>query len=62
MATDLEEFLIKILKMKKENITDAKINRLFKIMDVYKRGRITVDDLRRFLCEVKKKNSNNFLL
>nr|QBH22546.1 EF hand family protein [Philasterides dicentrarchi] len=48
---DLHEFLGAVLKVKKEDISQGRINRLFKIMDIYKRGRITVDDFRRFLCE-----------
>ena len=49
---DLDEFLRKVMKIKKEDINKGKVNRTFKLMDIYKRGRITVDDFRRFLCEV----------
>lgn len=48
---DIRTFLIEQIKLKEEDITDGKINRLFKLMDQYKRGRITCEDFRRFLCE-----------
>lgn len=46
---DLEKFLVEIIKCKKLEVSKGKVDRLFKLMDVYKRGRITVDDFRRFL-------------
>jgi len=37
--------------LKEEDLSQAKIRRLFKFMDQFKRGRVTSDDFRRFLCE-----------
>ncbi|KAM3134464.1 hypothetical protein pb186bvf_013430 [Paramecium bursaria] len=48
---DLRTFIKDILKVEEKEITEAKINRLFKIMDQYKRGRITLMDFRRFVQE-----------
>lgn len=48
---DIARFLVEQIKIKEEDITQGKINRLFKLMDQYKRGRITCGDFRRFLCE-----------
>jgi hypothetical protein len=47
---DLENFLLNHIKVKPEEITKAKIHRLFKLMDQFKRGRITLTDFKRFLC------------
>ncbi|CAD8069030.1 unnamed protein product [Paramecium sonneborni] len=49
--TDLRTFLKDILKIEEKEITEAKINRLFKLMDQYKRGKITLMDFRRFVEE-----------
>ena len=37
--------------MKEEDLTTAKVNRLFKLMDQFKKGSIKCEDFRRFLCE-----------
>jgi Ca2+-binding EF-hand superfamily protein len=49
--SDLRTFLKDILKIEEKEITEAKINRLFKLMDQYKRGKITLMDFRRFVEE-----------
>ncbi|CAK62279.1 unnamed protein product (macronuclear) [Paramecium tetraurelia] len=48
---DLRTFLKDILKVEEKEITEAKINRLYKLMDQYKRGKITLMDFRRFVEE-----------
>jgi Ca2+-binding EF-hand superfamily protein len=40
-----------ILKLEEKEFTEAKLNRLFKLMDQFKRGRVTLMDFRRFLEE-----------
>jgi Ca2+-binding EF-hand superfamily protein len=47
------DFLVEEIKIKKDDLNEGKINRLFKLMDQYKRGRVTCEDFKRFLCEVK---------
>lgn len=48
---DIKLFIIDILKVEDKLITEARLNRLFKLMDQFKRGRITLMDFRRFLEE-----------
>jgi hypothetical protein len=45
------DFLVEEIKIKKDDLNEGKINRLFKLMDQYKRGRVTCEDFKRFLCE-----------
>lgn len=48
---DLEIFLKECLKVKQEEITKAKVDRLFKIIDQYKRGKVNFVDWKRFILE-----------
>lgn len=41
--------MIDILKVKENELTDARINRLFKIIDFYKSGRIGIIDFTKFI-------------
>jgi len=42
---DLKKFLIKIMSIPAEEVTDPRLDRLFKLLDRYKRGTIQPDDL-----------------
>jgi Ca2+-binding EF-hand superfamily protein len=48
---DIRLFIVDMLKIEEKLITEARLNRLFKLMDQFKRGRITLMDFRRFLEE-----------
>ena len=48
---DIKLFMMDILKIEEKIVTEARLNRLFKLMDQFKRGRITLMDFRRFLDE-----------
>lgn len=41
---DLKQFLIKLPRIELKEITDPKIDRLFKLLDRYKRGHIQLED------------------
>ena len=49
--SDIRLFITDILKIENKEVTNAKLNRVFKLMDQFKRGKITLLDFRRFLDE-----------
>ena len=59
---DLEVFLIEMVKVKEDEITQGKINRLYKLLDQYKRGRVKIDDFRRFLTEDYSIGQNKIIM
>ena len=46
---DLKTFLIKVLKIDPKKINDTKIDRLFKLMDTFKRGSIKIEDIKKLI-------------
>lgn len=48
---DIHTYLLDILKIEHKEITQAKVNRIFKLMDQFKRGKITLVDFKRFIQE-----------
>ncbi|EGR32802.1 hypothetical protein IMG5_070330 [Ichthyophthirius multifiliis] len=48
---DLQNFLKDVLKISEKELEGQRINRLFKLMDEFKRGTIKLADLNRLLCE-----------
>ena len=46
---DIKLFITEIFKIEEKILTDAKINRIFKLMDQFKRGKITLMDFKRFI-------------
>ena len=48
---DIKTFMLDILKIEEKVVTEGKLNRLFKLMDQFKRGKITLMDFKRFLEE-----------
>jgi Ca2+-binding EF-hand superfamily protein len=48
---DLTNFLREVLKLPKDDVTSPRIDRLFKLLDVFKRGAIQFNDIRRLLQE-----------
>lgn len=48
---DIRLFIRDIFKIEDKEITETKLNRLFKLMDQFKRGKITLMDFRRFIDE-----------
>jgi Ca2+-binding EF-hand superfamily protein len=48
---DLLDFMKNTIKIKEEELTQGRIDRLFKLMDQYKRGRVVLIDFKRFLIE-----------
>ena len=48
---DLNRFLKEVIKLNKEEITTQRVDRLFKLLDVFKRGNIQFSDIKRFFEE-----------
>lgn len=48
---DLRVFLMDFLKVPSEELSEAKVRRLFKLIDQYKRGRVNFEDWKRFIQE-----------
>jgi hypothetical protein len=46
---DLRSFLIEVLRIQEEEITSPRIDRLFKLIDQFKRGLIQLGDFKRIL-------------
>ncbi|KAL4439089.1 hypothetical protein ABPG74_008864 [Tetrahymena malaccensis] len=46
---DLRSFLEDVLKCPKEDLTNARLNRVFKLMDEHKRGQIQMSDLKKII-------------
>jgi len=46
---DLKHFLIETIHIPEEEITETKLARLYKLLDLYKRGRILCSDFERIL-------------
>ena len=59
---ELYNFLVDVIKVKESDINKTKLNRLFKLMDMFKKGRITFEDFRRFLCEDFARGANNCIM
>ncbi|EGR32182.1 hypothetical protein IMG5_093060 [Ichthyophthirius multifiliis] len=59
---DLEVFLKECMKIKNEDLTQGILNRLFKLMDQFKNGRITLMDWKRFLLEDFKHGMNQSVM
>lgn len=55
---DIRDFLKNVLKIPGDDITSSRLDRLFKLMDLFKRDRIQVADFRRII-EDDMKHSNN---
>ncbi|EGR32180.1 hypothetical protein IMG5_093040 [Ichthyophthirius multifiliis] len=51
---DIENFLLQVLKLSDKEIEPQRINRIFKLMDEFKRGAIKMADLNRLLSEEKQ--------
>ena len=54
---DLENLLIKVLKVRREDVTSPRIDRLFKIMDVFKRDAIQITEFKRVLEDETPENT-----
>ena len=55
---DIDYFLRHVLQVPEKEISPSKINRIFKLMDEFKRGQIQLVDLRRILTENSHQNEN----
>lgn len=54
---DLKNFLLNVLKMSDDEITSPRIDRLFKLLDHYKRGFINITDFLRIFNKNDEKNN-----
>ena len=57
---DLTQFLKEVLVIQSFEVTQSRVERLFKLMDIYKRGCIQLSDIKMLLKNVNTKN--NFVL
>ena len=48
---DLNRFLKEVIKLNREGITSQRVDRLFKLLDVFKRGTIQFNDIKRLFEE-----------
>jgi len=49
---DIEKFLKDVLHISPKDVTKDRINRIFKLMDEFKRGQIELTDLKRLLTDM----------
>lgn len=58
---DLTSFLKEVLKIPNEEITPSRIGRLFKLMDIFKRNTIQLNDFKKVICNnlTDEKDPNN---
>ena len=55
---DLEKLLTQILKIPKEEVTSQRIDRLFKLMDIFKRGTVQATEFKKFIEEDLEQANN----
>lgn len=58
---DLTYFVREALKIPSDEITESRIDRLFKLMDIFKRGKIQLSDFKKILSEDLYTNKSSVL-
>ena len=46
---DIQNYLKDVMKFEDKEITETRLNRLFKLMDQFKRNKVSLEDFRRFV-------------